>query len=254
MHAEATAAAGEWRRRHRQPRRSDESGHHAFEIRAQTRRIDRDALESLRGGVRIEQLTDEGPHRVESPLHPLVRERGSEPEAIEPLHAVIQVVVDLFGRLRRDRRQRRIGRGRECAVERIEVDRGDELTGDGVGEVAVRTLEQLPIAEFRLVAEVGEFVLGLAPRRARVGEQAASVTEEVEADVAERDVLLELRRVGDPLAEALREDQCVVAEAERVGRHRLGRDRTGFGDGLGRDRGRLDVRGLHRWGTESDSV
>ena len=40
--------------------------------------------------------------------------------------------------------------------------------------------------------------------------------EQVERDVAERDVLLELGGAGDPRAELLRQDQRVVAEPQRV--------------------------------------
>ena len=42
------------------------------------------------------------------------------------------------------------------------------------------------------------------------------MAEQVERDVAERDVLLELGGARDPRAELLREDQRVVAEPERV--------------------------------------
>ncbi len=40
--------------------------------------------------------------------------------------------------------------------------------------------------------------------------------EQVEGDVAERDVLFEFGGAGDPPAELLREDQRVVAQPERV--------------------------------------
>ena len=42
------------------------------------------------------------------------------------------------------------------------------------------------------------------------------MAEQVEPDVAERDVLLQLGGVRDPLAESLGEHERVVAEAERV--------------------------------------
>ena len=42
------------------------------------------------------------------------------------------------------------------------------------------------------------------------------MAEQVEGDVAERDVLFELGRARDPPAELLREDERVVAEPQRV--------------------------------------
>ncbi|GAA1238198.1 hypothetical protein GCM10009588_15170 [Microbacterium phyllosphaerae] len=42
------------------------------------------------------------------------------------------------------------------------------------------------------------------------------MAEQIEGDVAERDVLFELRCAGDPFAELLREDQGVVPEPQRV--------------------------------------
>ena len=42
------------------------------------------------------------------------------------------------------------------------------------------------------------------------------MADQVEGDVAERDVLLELGRAGDPHAELLGEHEGVVAEAQRV--------------------------------------
>ena len=89
-------------------------------------------------------------------------------------------------------------------------------------EVAVRPLDELQVAEVALVAQVGEVVLGAAGALdlAGVGQQGARLAEQVERDVGQRDVLLELRRAGDPLAEPLGEDERVVAEPEGVRRER----------------------------------
>lgn len=95
------------------------------------------------------------------------------------------------------------------------------------------------------------------------------MAEEVEGDVAERDVLLQLGGAGDPAAELLREDEGVVAEPERV----LGDvGRCGRGAGAGellREAELVDgdvavdvdvlVRGVrvrcaHRCGTPSEAV
>ena len=59
-------------------------------------------------------------------------------------------------------------------------------------------LDQLHVAELALVAQVGEVVLAAAVALdvAGVGEQRAGLAELVEADVGQRDVLLELRARG----------------------------------------------------------
>ena len=125
-------------------------------------------------------------------------------EAQHPLDRVVAVVVDLFERLLRDRGEGRVARVPQRRVELEHVRRGDELPGDRLGEVAVRLLDDPRAAELRLVAEVGEVVLGAPGRRARVVQERAGVAEQVERDVAERDVLLELGGAGDPPAQLLR--------------------------------------------------
>ena len=90
------------------------------------------------------------------------------------------------------------------------------------------------------------------------------MTEKVEGDVAQRDVLLQLGSARDPLAQLLRKDQRIVAEAQCV----FG-DVGGCGDGAdaGELLGELErvdgyvavhvdvvVRGAHRCGTPSDAV
>ena len=70
-----------------------------------------------------------------------------------------------------------------------------------------------------------QYVLDLAGAR----QQRARLTQEVEPDVAERHVLLDLRGVRHPLAEALGVDHRVVGEAEEVGGIRLG---VGSGAGV----------------------
>ncbi len=81
------------------------------------------------------------------------------------------------------------------------------------------------------------------------------MTEQVEPDVSERDILFEFRRVRDPLTQPMREHQRIVAETERVLRHGLRRHDRRVGNGLGCDRRRDDVVGVvHRCGTASDSL
>ena len=49
------------------------------------------------------------------------------------------------------------------------------------------------------------------------GQQGAGRAEQVQRDVQQRNILLELRRTGRPLAQPLAEHERVVAEPERVG-------------------------------------
>ena len=87
-----------------------------------------------------------------------------------------------------------------------------------VGEVTGRQLAQLQVEEVALVPEVGEIVLRPAGSFERPGvlQQRPRLAQLVQPDVAEGNVLLELRGGRDPLGGALRGDQRVVAEAERV--------------------------------------
>ena len=82
----------------------------------------------------------------------------------------------------------------------------------------LRALDQPDVAELAVVAQVGQVVLGAAGAldRAGVGEQRARLAELVERDVGQRDVLLELRRAADPLAQPLRGDQRVVGRGPRT--------------------------------------
>jgi hypothetical protein len=158
---------------------------------------------------------------------------------------VIAVVVDLLDRLRGDPGEHRVGGGAEPLVQGVQVVGRGELAHDGVREVAVRLLEQVRRAEVALVAPVRQVVLGAAVRRAGVAQQRAGVAEQVEGDVRQGDVLLQLRRAGDPAAEALSEHEGVVAEPERVLRD-LGRRRNVGGDELVREGhgAELDVAGF----------
>ena len=105
--------------------------------------------------------------------------------------------------------------GGEAVVQRELVGREEQLSGDGAREVAVGLLDELHVAEFALVAQVRELVLGAAGALDLAGEVSnmPRLAEQIQADVGERDVLLEHRSVADPLAEPLRERPGVVAEA-----------------------------------------
>ena len=93
-----------------------------------------------------------------------------------------------------------------------------ELARHGGGEVAVGPLHQLHVEELVRVAQEGELVLvasipadgdGVAIERTRLSDQ-------VERDVGERNVLLQRRRATRPLGEAMPQHQRVVGEAQQV--------------------------------------
>jgi hypothetical protein len=154
---------------------------------------------------------------------------------------VVAVVGDLLDRLPRDAGDLVVDAVAQAAVERELVSRDEQLPGHGHAEVVVGSLDDLQVQEVSLVPEVGKVVLGASGTfdQPCVGEQTARLPEQVERDVAERDVLLQLRCPRDPLTQSLRQDQRVVAEPEGVGGNR----RQGGG--------RLASRGAHRCWTSS---
>ena len=115
--------------------------------------------------------------------------------------------------------QRLVGRPAQLVVQQVLVRREVQQPSHRVSEVAVRQLAQLQVEEVALVPEVGEIVLGPARALDLTGvlQQRPGLAELVEPDVAQGNVLLELRGGRDPLGGALRGDQRVVAEPEGVG-------------------------------------
>ena len=81
-------------------------------------------------------------------------------------------------------------------------------------EVAVGLFEELHRAEFVLAAEVGQVVLAPAVQAAGVAQEGPGVAQLVQGDVAQGNVLFELGGAGDPVAQALGQDQGVVAQAQ----------------------------------------
>ncbi len=144
---------------------------------------------------------------------------------------MVAVVRGLLDGLGRQRRERAVPAG-ELPVDLVLVEGEVELAGDGVGEVAVRLLDQLEVAEGPLLAQVRQLVLV-----ADHGQQDPGLAEQVEGDVGEGDLLLQDGGVSGPFAEAVGEDQRVVAERE-----------CRRGGGAGEARG---VGAGHRWLTPS---
>ena len=117
-----------------------------------------------------------------------------------------------------DRREPRIRRREESLVN-LQLPAIDQpLAHDGVGEVAVRLLGEREIAELGRIAQVRERIF-VAPRALDlpgIGEQQARLADEVQREVGEAEVLLEGRRVADPLPEPLSEHQARIREAQHV--------------------------------------
>src|SRR5664279_2682501 len=73
------------------------------------------------------------------------------------------------------------------------------------------------------VAQIGEIVLvpgssgESALHVAGVAEQGAGLTQQVQRDVAQCDVLFDLRGPGDPFPQPLGENQRVISQSENVG-------------------------------------
>ena len=85
---------------------------------------------------------------------------------------------------------------------------GSGERGPGLGRLdrVAELLEQLAAAELWLGTKISELVFARAPGRAGVGEKAAGVAKNVEADVAEGNILLEFGRVRGGRGVALRGD------------------------------------------------
>jgi hypothetical protein len=150
-----------------------------------------------------------------------VRLLGAVAEPYRPQAGVVEVVRDLLAGLAGDGGEPGVGAPAQRGVERQLVRRQEQQLGDGDREVAVRQFDQQSVAELPVVAQVRQRVL--VPARplqfAGVRQQQSGGAELVQGDVGQRDVLLQLRRGGHPLAEPLRGDQRVVAEPQQV-RHR----------------------------------
>ena len=96
-----------------------------------------------------------------------------------------------------------------------------------MGEVAVGLLTEDQVEELPLGAPHRQRVL-VAPSAlhlAGMGQEVAGHPQVIEGDVGQGDVLFEVRRPADPLAQPLGEDQVVVAQPEQIGEVRLERQR-----------------------------
>src|SRR5690606_33138417 len=99
----------------------------------------------------------------------------------------------------------------------------EQMPHDGLREVTIRLLDQQHVTPVRRVAKIGERVL-VASRLSGVaaldlpgiGVGGSRLADQVEREIAEREILLEHRRVADPFRYAMTEDQRVIGEPQRV--------------------------------------
>ena len=165
-----------------------------------------------------EQLRQVGQHPVEPGLHPAVRLLGAVAEPHDPQGRVVAVVAHLLERLAGHPGEDGVA-GTEQSGIQLSLVRGEpQQPGHLLPEVAPLLLDEVDVAPVPLVAQHREVVLAAARavERADVRVERPGLPEQVEGDVPEGHVLLELRRVGHPLAEPLRVDHRVVRQTEDV--------------------------------------
>src|SRR5205823_11941499 len=96
--------------------------------------------------------------------------------------------------------------------------REQELARDGLREIAIRLLDQQAVAEIQSVAMEGERVgiAALSFDLAGETEKMRPLPQQIEADVGQREIDLQHRRVPGPFRQALTQDERVVAETNRM--------------------------------------
>ena len=94
----------------------------------------------------------------------------------------------------------------------------EQLSYDRDGEVALRQLDEKHIAVLDCITKIGERI-GVASLPLDLGrqpEEQRRLTDEVERDVREGNVLLENRRMTAPLGETMAEHEPVVAKSHEI--------------------------------------
>jgi hypothetical protein len=206
------AAPATRRRRHNRLGQSRVGQYRAHEQRP--RRVQRGAVG--------EQLGDVRPDDLQPRLHPAVRLLGAAAQPQRPLHGMVAVVGDFLDRLAGHAGQQRVVGSGQLRVQLVLIRGEHQQPGGGDREVTDLTLHQMHAPVLLRRAPVRQRVLVEPVRLPRVGQQRAGLTEQVQRDVGQRDLLLQAGRAGDPLGQALRRDQCVVAQRESFlpGAHR----------------------------------
>jgi len=152
------------------------------------------------------------PQRVDGALGPAVGFLRAVTETDQPAAGELVVIDSLLSGSCSYSGQRLIVGVREILPNEPLVDIEEELANDGLGEVAVRLLDEQEVEELTLASSHGEVILGppfaLDPSCVRVED--AGHPEMVESDIAECDVDLEIGGAGNPLPQALGQNHVVV--------------------------------------------
>ena len=196
------------------------------ELCAQARRVDAEA----RGGdlaveiVGLDQLRDMGPEVVERGLRLVPALVRAVAEADHPFAGVAQMISHLARRAGRDSGGLGIVRAGEPLIERRGVGGEEEMARHGVGEIAVRLLDDQRVAVVRLGPPEGErrLVAPVALELAGARIEGARLADQVEAKIRHCDVFLERRRARQPFAHPVAEHERRIAEAGEPGRAGIG--------------------------------
>ncbi|MNE70262.1 hypothetical protein D3C80_1660430 [compost metagenome] len=98
-----------------------------------------------------------------------------------------------------------------------------KLPHQGVVETAVRLFRQQQVMEFALVAAKGQAIFAvLRPGQfGGIAEKMARLPEQIQADIRQRQIDLQLRRVAAPGTQPLGEDQRRIALTQYIGDSRI---------------------------------
>ncbi len=124
------------------------------------------------------------------------------------------MIGDFLHALLRDSGQLRIRRTAHFAQQQLVPVREQNLSGNGLREIAVRLFDQKAVVEIEHVAAKGQRI-GIAAFAFRVGRHAQEVRrlpDQVETDIGERQIDLQHRRMTAPFRKTLAEDECVIAQ------------------------------------------
>ena len=127
------------------------------------------------------------------------------------------MVADLLDRLGGDRGDGLVGGRGQMLEQHLLPGREQELPRHGLREIAVGLLDQPAIAEIEHVAVEGERV-AVAPLpfgKAGGAQEMRRLPDQIEAHVGEAEIDLDARRMAAPFAQALAQDQAVVAETQQ---------------------------------------
>src|SRR5579862_6776914 len=111
-----------------------------------------------RAVLRIEELVDEPPHPFKTCDHPFPALVCTIAEAHHPFVREARVIGDLLQRFLTDGGQPWLRRRRDLPHQQFLPVREQELTRDGLGEIAIRLLDQQTIAKVESIAMKSECV------------------------------------------------------------------------------------------------